>query len=187
MFIRRLIISWIYLLFCRSHATLNTYEARPSVDVRFKICAIPLQSSKWKLRLQGTLQLIILWLTNLTHSPCFCWLCYWALFQFFFSTLILCYWRSCLVCCASQELCLSLYTNKICVKSSLALEIYKLAAFIILQQSSGKEQSLFAVGNVLTAISYSFWQATTSISLHFQKKVRRSLLGTQTWNLHEQW
>ena len=108
-------------------------------------------------------------------------------FKFFFSTLILSYWRSCLVCCASQELCLSLYTNKICVKSLLALEIYKLAAFIILQQFSGKEQSLFAVGNVLTAISYSFWQATTSISLHFQKKVRRSLLGTQTWNLNEQW
>ena len=105
----------------------------------------------------------------------------------FFSTLILFYWRSCLVCCASQELCLSLYTNKICVKSLLALEIYKLAAFIILQQFWGKEQSLFAVGNVLTTISYSFWQATTSISLHFQKKVRRSLLGTQTWNLNEQW
>ena len=104
----------------------------------------------------------------------------------FFLTLILFYWRSCLVCCASQELCLSLYTNKICVKSSLALEIYKLAAFIILQQFWEKEQSLFAVGNVLTTISYSFWQATTSISLHFQKKVRRSLLGTQTGNLNEQ-
>ena len=61
-----------------------------------------------------------------------------------------------IVCCASQELCLSLYTNNICVKSLLAQEIYKLAAFIILQQFSGKEQSLFAVGNVLTTISYSF-------------------------------
>ena len=186
MFIRRLIISWIYLLFCRSHATLNTHKARPSVDVRFKICAIPLQSSRWKLWLQGTLQLIILWLTHpLTLFLLAVLLS--TISNSFFSTLILFYWRSCLVCCASQELCLSLYTNKICVKSSLALEIYKLAAFIILQQFWGKEQSLFAVGNVLTTISYSFWQATTSISLHFQKKVRCSLLGTQTWNLNEQW
>ena len=103
----------------------------------------------------------------------------------FFSTLILFYWRSCLVCCASQELCLSLYTNKICVKSLLALEIYKLAAFIILQQFWGKEQSLFAVGNVLTTISYSFWQATTSISLHFQKKSQTQF--TRNTNLKPKW
>ena len=125
--------------------------------------------------------------TSPTH-PVFAGCAFEHYFKFsFFPALILFYWRSCLVCCASQELCLSLYTNKICVKSLLALEIYKLAAFIILQQFWGKEQSLFAVGNVLTTISYSFWQATTSISLHFQKKVRRSLLGTQTWNLNEQW